>query len=344
MDFAFTEEQQAIADLARRIFADHCDPETIAASEDAWFHEVLWGVLGRAGLIGLALPEASGGGGLGMVELCILLEQVGWHVAPIPLWPSIVLGALPIARFGGISLEGVASGRRIFTGGVDEDSAVTAAREGDGWRLHGARSCVPAAHLASDLVLAAGDGVFVVGLSDTTVRPQAGTNGERMGRVELEGVPATRSADAAEALPWIEARAQIGLCAMLTGLAGRALRMTASYTGERRQFGRPIATFQAVTQRVGDMYIDVETMRLTLWRAAWLLDHGHGAQREVAVARIQAADCAHRVVNAAQHLHGGVGFDRDYPLHRYFLWAKQLEFTLGSAKTQVARLGAMLAR
>jgi alkylation response protein AidB-like acyl-CoA dehydrogenase len=342
MDFALSEDQQAVSDLARRIFKDHCATETVAAAEDGWFHEALWRDLGKAELLGLGLPEAAGGGGLGFTAQCLLLEQVGWNVAPIPLWPSLLLGALPIARFGDAStLRDVASGARILTGAFAPGPVE--ARESDGWRLHGVRGFVPAAHLAESVVVPAGDGVFVARLADVEVAAQTGTNGEPLGQLTFDGTPAVRLGDASEVLPYIEARAQVGLCAILLGIASRALRLTAAYTTERRQFDRPIATFQAVTQRVGDMYVDVESMRLTTWRAAWLLDHDQDAEREVAVARIYAADCGHRVVNAAQHLHAGIGFDRDYPLHRYFLWAKHLEFTLGSAKQHVARLGALIA-
>ncbi len=342
MDFALSEDQQAVGDLARRIFKDHCATETIVAAEDGWFHEALWRDLGKAELLGVGLPEAAGGGGLGFVEQCLLLEQVGWHVAPIPLWPSLLLGALPIARFGdAATLRDVASGKRILTGAFGPGQIQ--ARASNGWRLDGVRGSVAAVHLADSVLLPAGDGVFLAKLADIDVAAQTGTNGEPLGQLTFRGTPATRLGDAREIMPYIEARAQVGLCAILLGIASRALRMTAAYTTERRQFDRPIATFQAVTQRVGDMYVDVESMRLTTWRAAWLLDHDRDAASEVAVARIYAADCGHRVVNAAQHLHAGIGFDRDYPLHRYFLWAKQLEFTLGSAKHHVARLGALIA-
>ena len=321
MDFAFTEDQQALADLARRMFRDHCDPEGLPAVEAGWFHEALWRDLGQAGLLGVALPEAVGGADLGMVELGLLLEQVGWHVAPVPLLASLTLGALPVARFGDLeALAGVASGERIVTGAwVDGPRPVQAEQTATGWRLTGARTCVPAAHLAHSVVLPAGDGVFLARLEDARVEVQTGTNGERLGHLVFDGAPGIRLGDLAEVGPWTLQRAHVGLCCVLLGIIGRALRLTARYTTERQQFDRPLATFQAVTQRVADMYVDVESTRLVVWRAAWLLDAGAEAEAEVAVARVVATDAAHRVVCAAQHLHGGVGFDRDYPLHRYFL-------------------------
>jgi alkylation response protein AidB-like acyl-CoA dehydrogenase len=129
----------------------------------------------------------------------------------------------------------------------------------------------------------------------------------------------------------------------MAGVAETAVRMTAEYTKTREQFERLIATFQAVGQRAADAYIDAEAIRLTAWQAAWRVDAGLPAEAEVAVAKFWAADGGQRVVHAAQHLHGGVGVDRDYPLHRYFLWAKHLELTLGSATAQLLTLGSLLA-
>jgi alkylation response protein AidB-like acyl-CoA dehydrogenase len=120
--------------------------------------------------------------------------------------------------------------------------------------------------------------------------------------------------------------------------------MTAEYTTQRQQFDRPIATFQAVSQRAADAYIDVETVRLATWAAAWRLANDVPAAREAVIAKYWAAEAGHRVVYAAQHLHGGIGFDVDYPLHRYYLWSRQIELTLGGASQQIARLGAELAK
>jgi alkylation response protein AidB-like acyl-CoA dehydrogenase len=138
-------------------------------------------------------------------------------------------------------------------------------------------------------------------------------------------------------------RIHLAQCALALGIARRALILTAKYATERHQFGRPIGTFQAVAQRAGDAYVDVESIRLTLFRAVWLLDHGRDAAHEIAVAKIVAAEAGHRVVCAAQHIHGGIGFDRDYPLYRYFLASKQNEFSFGAASAHTARLGRMIA-
>ena len=138
-------------------------------------------------------------------------------------------------------------------------------------------------------------------------------------------------------------RATAALSAIAMGVCERALRMTAAYTSERRQFDRPIATFQAVGQRAAEAYIDTEAVRLTGWHAIWRLSEELPAVEEVAVAKFWAAEGGQRVVHAAQHLHGGMGVDRDYPLHRYFLWAKVIELTLGGSAPQLRKLGRRLA-
>jgi alkylation response protein AidB-like acyl-CoA dehydrogenase len=145
-------------------------------------------------------------------------------------------------------------------------------------------------------------------------------------------------------LDWLLPRATVALCAMELGVASRALRTTATYTSSRQQFERPIATFQAVAQRAADAYIDVESIRVTTWQAAWRLSEGLAAGEAVAVAKLFAAEAGHRVVYAAQHLHGGMGFDVEYPLYRYYLRSKQIELTLGNASEHLTRLGQMLAR
>ena len=142
---------------------------------------------------------------------------------------------------------------------------------------------------------------------------------------------------------WIVQRGTAGLCALAVGICEEALRMTAEYTKTREQFDRPIATFQAVGQRAADAYIDTEAVRLTAWQAIWRLSEELPAAAEVAVAKFWTAEGGQRVVHAAQHLHGGMGVDRDYPLHRYFLWAKVIELTLGGTTSQLLKLGKILA-
>lgn len=364
MDFAFTPEQEALRELARQILGDRLTHERLRAVEATpdWFDREVWAELAKADLLGIALPEADGGGGLGLVELCLLLEAVGWAVAPIPAWATLVLGALPIAEFGSPEqrtrwLRAVTAGDAVLTAGLVEPNSddptrpTTVARlDGAEWRLDGVKTCVPAAHLAARMVVpATAAGRLVLCLVDphaagVTLARQEATNGEPQFEVTLAGAPGEVLARGHHLAAWLLERALVGLCAIEAGVVERALRMTAQYVSTREQFGKPLATFQAVSQRAADAFIDVEAIRWTMWQAAWRLAEGLPAADEVTIAKFWAAEGGHRVVYAAQHLHGGIGIDLDYPLHRYYIWSKTIELTLGSATPHLARLGAAIAR
>ncbi len=223
-----------------------------------------------------------------------------------------------------------------------------------GWRLSGVKTTVFAASQAGlMLVPAAAPPEVTVFLVDpagggVAVEPQRVTGGT-VGRVVLDGawLPADRvlgsPAEGREITGWLLSHATVGLCAWQLGVVERALEMTAEYARNRVQFGKPIGGFQAVSQRLADGYIDVEAVRLTMWQAAWQLASGQPSETAIATAKFWAADAGHRVAHTAVHVHGGVGIDLDYPLHRYFLAAKLAEFALGGATTQLRRIGADLA-
>jgi 3-oxocholest-4-en-26-oyl-CoA dehydrogenase beta subunit len=207
---------------------------------------------------------------------------------------------------------------------------------------------VPAA-LRADLFLvpcAAPDGVrvFLVEPSDDGlgVEPQELTSFAPAGRLALDGVVVgdERVLGGAEVADWLVARATVGLCALQAGVVERALELTAEYARTRVQFGRPIGSFQAVAQRLADGFIDVEAVKLTMWQAAWRLASGRPADTEVATAKFWAADAGHRVAHTAVHVHGGLGIDVSYPVHRYFVAATHHEFMLGGATAQLRRIGA----
>lgn len=370
MDFAFTEEQEALRQLARTIFTDHCSHEQLRAVEQSpeWFHRALWDDLAKANLLGVAIPEDVGGSGLGFLELALLLEEQGRAVAPVPLWQTLVLGALPINLFGSEAqrqrwLPGVARGETVLTAALTETGwddpttiTTTARRDGSTWRLDGAKTCVPAAHLAARILVPARTGdaaaaVFLVDPQSAGVELQrdVATNGEPQAELLLSG--ATVGADDVLGDPqgggaivdWLAQRAIASLCATNAGIADAALRMTAGYLTNRKQFGKPLATFQAVAQRAADAFIQVEGMRWTAWQAVWKLADGRAAHDEVAIAKYWAGQGGHFTTYAAQHLHGGMGLDLDYPVHRYFLWSKAIELCLGSATHHLAKLGAAMA-
>jgi 3-oxocholest-4-en-26-oyl-CoA dehydrogenase beta subunit len=366
MDFSLSEEQVAGRDLAEQIFQHAATVErvkAVEASADRMDRE-LWRSLADAQLLGLCLPEDVGGSGLGTIELCLLLEQQGRVVAPVPLWPTLSLGALPIARWGSATqreawLPGVARGETVLTSALAEAGvndpmrpAVRARRDGDAWRLDGFKPSVPAGVVADQVLVPAdtGDGVavFLVDPAGADVRLERAvtTNRELVAHLTLDGAPAEPLGDPASGpamLAWMVERAQLGLCAIQLGVCEAALELAATYTSSRLQFGKPLSSFQGAQIKAADGLINTEALRVTTMQAAWLLDAGRPAASEVLVAKWWASEGGQAVVHVTQHLHGGMGADIDYPVHRYFLWGKQIEDTLGGASATLARLGSTLA-
>ena len=365
MDFTFTEEQETIAKVARQLFEHRATPEHLTELEAGAvrYDAALWGKLATADLLGIALPDNVGGSGHGFLELALFLVEVGWSVAPVPVYGTLMLGADTIARYGDDGqqqryLPDVVNGDRLLTAGLTEPGrsdptapATTARRGGDGWRLDGTKELVPAAQVAHTMLIPAtlGDGDVGVFLLDTNadgveIRPAETTNGEPHADISLDGAVVSGEdrlpGNGAEMIESLYARALVGLCAIQLGVTERALRIAAAYTTEREQFGRPIGSFQAVQQRMADAFIDVEAIRWTMWQAAWLLGQDRPPGREASIAKFWAAEAGARVAATAQQVHGGIGIDTTYPLFRYFLWAKHNELTLGSASAHLARLGA----
>jgi alkylation response protein AidB-like acyl-CoA dehydrogenase len=368
MDFDLTPEQQDAAALARTILTDRCTPQRQRDVEATGtrFDRELWAALGDAGLLGLALPEDDGGAGLGLLELYAVTVETGRVVAPLPLaWHGPTADAL--ARFGSEDqrrqwLPGSASGDLVLTTALSEDHASapdrpsTTAEEVDGgWHLTGAKTVVPSGTVADLFVVPAdtarGVTLFLVRPDDAgvTVEAQTVNDGDAVARLVLEQalVPADRVlgevGEGSVVLAYLAPRLVVGVCAQQLGVLEGALALTAAYAGSREQFGRPIGTFQAVSQRLADGYIDVQGARLTLWQAAWRLAEGLPAEVEVAVAKLWAADAGHKIAHTTVHVHGGVGIDLDGEAHRYFTAAKRLELSLGGATEQARAVGRALA-
>ncbi|GAB2452761.1 acyl-CoA dehydrogenase family protein [Nocardioides hungaricus] len=366
MDFRFTQEQDEAAELAASILADRATSERQKRVEDGGdrFDRDLWAALGEAGLLGLALPEEYDGAGLGLVELCRVIVEVGRTVAPVPLAAHGPASRL-VAEVGTAEqrqrwLAGAATGATVVTAAIAEERSwaptrptTTATLDGDGYRLTGSKAVVPAGPYADVLLVPAetpsGVGVFVVepGDAGVTVVAQTFSDGDAVARLDLDGavLPADRLLGAADGS--VDHRLRqlmvLGGAAEQLGITEGALRLTASYAKTREQFGRPIGTFQAVSQRLADGYIDVLGQRLTLWQAAWRLDQGRPADTEVAIAKLWAADAGHRLAHTTVHVHGGVGIDLDGEAHRYFTGAKRFEFLHGGATEQALTVGRALA-
>lgn len=370
MNFDLSEEQQVIKDLAAQIFSGQATVERVKAVEKSdGFDRDLWGQLAASGIQALCVPEEFGGSGFGAVELALALMGQGRHVAPVPLWLSGV-AALALADFGSTDqqsahLPGIASGDTVIAIALAERGAndvmrptVVGTTVGDRARISGHKPAVPYAQHASlaliPISLDGGPQMALVDLRSTTgvaVTPVTTTNREPQAHLDLDiDIPVSSilghgaGIDGREALRSLFEHSLAALAAIQVGVAEGSLALTATHLSGRTQFGKPLSAFQATTQRAADGYITTEAMRVTALNAAWRLSEGFDARRDVAVAAYWASEGAQQVVTAAQHLHGGIGADVDYPVHRYFLWGIQLASVLGSASAHLSRLGALIAR
>lgn len=310
-----TPEQEALVGLAAEIFEGRTSNEQLAATErsDSRWDAQLWRELADAGLLGLAVPEASGGAGLGLTELALLLEQQGRFLAPVPLWETLV-GALLLAEAGHTRLlPDVVSGATRLSVGVD---------------LGGGDGLVSGPFDA--LVLVEGDDVWLVeGCEAIGVE----TTNHAFG-FDVSGGDRERLALSADRVREV---VRVALCAVQLGVAEAGVREAAAYLSQREQFGRPLGTFQATQQQLGDAYCDVQAMRATLGQALHTV-----TSTDIDVACWWATDAGERIQHTVQHLHGGIGADITYPVHRRLLWTMRTNALLGGPSRQLVRLGAAL--
>jgi alkylation response protein AidB-like acyl-CoA dehydrogenase len=271
-----------------------------------------------------------------------------------------VLGAGAVAKFGSESLQQewatpAINGEKILAVALDGEMGegpVQATAAGSGFKLTGSRTQVGYGPLADAFLVPAetdsGTKVFLIAKDDAGVTVSAlDTTGHgSVGHLELQGVEAARVVGGDQGgavVAWLTTHGDLGRSAYQLGVVERALELTSEYAREREQFDRPIGSFQAVSSRLADGYIDVKGLRLTLTQAAWRLSEDLPADVEVNTAAFWAAEAGHRVAHTTVHVHGGVGIDLDHPVHRYFLAAKQTEFAVGSATGQLLRIGRELA-
>lgn len=365
MDFSLSEEITSVQQLAQQILGDFTDVEKLKKIEAQGerFDADLWSALAEAGLLGLDIEEAQGGTDLGFFSLIKLCEEVGRTVAPVPVISVLVSAAGTLRRFGTDAqkeqwLSGIAKGEVQVAAALEEygdpgpraPQAIAQAMDG-GYAITGTKICVQNASSAARILLSAQVGEeLLVALVDpkaagVSLNPQVVTSGETRSELVMENVQIP-SEDvvavgraAGEAMAWAEQATRTAMSAMALGLCDKMMRITGQYTSEREQFGRAIATFQAVSHRVADCFKDVECLRLVTHQAASLIDQGRPAEEAVTMAKIWCGDVTHRVSQASQHCHGGTGVDRDYPLFRYCLWARELELSMGGSARLTGELG-----
>ncbi|MFG1704531.1 acyl-CoA dehydrogenase family protein [Nonomuraea sp. M3C6] len=332
MDFNLDETQQDLKKLAAEVLAREGD-----AGDRMW----------QAGLLSVCVPEEAGGAGLGPVEMAVVLREVGARAAPVTALPTLV-STLVLARYGTLDQQ------RRFTGGPDEgggratvalrepgralaDPPLTSARaEGDGWVLTGRKVSVP--YPGAPVLVTADEGLFVVESPPAT--PEFTSTGEPAATIVLDGTPAERVAGS-EAVTGAGQLFMAAVAAQASGVLAGALELTTAYIKGRKQFGRALAEFQAVTMQIADVYIAGRALDVAMWSAVWRLGEGLEADRDLALAAYHVSEAV-KALYTCQHLHGGLGLDVTYPLHRYFAQAKHLSQLLGGADAQLDLIGALV--
>ena len=361
MDFSIPEDTNDLSGLVRDITESVCTPERQKELDklDERFDDTLWAKLIEADVLSAAAPESVGGGGLGVLEQAAVLTALGRQMAAVPYLESVVLSAGALAQFGSVALQQdwatpAVAGQKVLTVALEGEMGqgpVQAQPDGPGYRLTGTRALVGYGPVADAFLVPAetdsGERVFLVAKDDAgvTVTSLSTTGFGSVAHLELQGaeVGADRVVGGSDVVAWVRTHSSLGHSAFQLGVLERALELTATYAREREQFERPIGSFQAVSSRLADGYIDVKALRLTVTQAAWRLSEDLPADLEVATAAFWSADAGHRVAHTAVHVHGGVGIDTDHPVHRYFLAAKQTEFAVGGATGQLLRIGRELA-
>ena len=318
MDFALDETQRTAAAVARATLTRE-PPESA------------WKALAQAGLLSLAVPDRLGGEGLGLLEIAAVLIEVGRAAAPLPALHTLALGVLPIVRFGterqqNELLPEVASGDRVLTAALRGGPAIV-----DSERLSGSWVGVGYAASAYRVLVPTGDRVFLVdprspGVSLIRTPTSSGTPEFSM---RLDGVPGEILGGAPAELHRL---AVAGACAVGDGLLAGALELTAAHVRTREQFGKPLATFQAVAQQIADVYIAARTLDVATWSGIWRQDG------DLAVAAYWLAEEAPKAMQTCHHLHGGLGVDLSYPMHRYYSMTKDLVRFLGGAEHRLGEL------
>lgn len=376
MDIGFTEEQELLRETARKFLDGECDSRFVRArmAEPAAVTDAFWHKLGEQGWLGIVYPEEDGGSGLGLVDLVVLMEEMGRRVMPGPFLSTVLLGGAVIAEAGSPAqrrewLPRIAEGDKKAALAWTEpqlrwDAAgiTLAAREtAGGFNLSGSKLFVGDAHLADILVVAARtrdgstmeDGVSLfLAPRDTpgltiNVLPTIDET-RKLCQVRLDNITLPAAALLGERhqgwapLSRVAARATVALCAEMCGGAQQVLDMTVDYAKLRVAFGKPIGSYQGVKHQAADMLVALENAKSLTYYAAWAMDEGEpDAPLAVAMAKAAASDMARKVAGAGIQLHGGIGMTWEHDLQLYFKRAKACEVMFGDAtwhRERVARL------
>jgi alkylation response protein AidB-like acyl-CoA dehydrogenase len=356
MDFELSEDQRAIAQMADSLFVDHCHDDYMRQWDTSGepMMAPLWKLCIETGLQALAIPEEHGGSGLGMTELMLVLQAQGKALAQVPLWRH-QLAAATLAHFDAVGNAGwiamAATGEALLSLSLDGLSSalgieLQANACADGWSITGrvaALSLGDQAHAALVAVQAEGQPrLLLLDLSAPEIQRVSAvlTHGEAVADLHIQGLTVNAGALLpAEAVDWLELRSVAALAALQLGVSEEQIRRTVAYLSERQQFERVIGSFQAVQMTMADNHIAVEALRTALWQLAYRIDAGLQAPSEALATAWLACEAGHRIGHTAQHVHGGIGVDLTYPIHRFLYWSRGLTVALGGSAASLERLG-----
>jgi len=362
MDLSFTEEQEILRKSAANFLVTKLPKKMIAEIEksDAGYSAEIWKEMAELGWMGLPFPEEYGGAAMTFVDMAVLLEEMGKACLPAPYLSTVILGGFSILDFGtdeqkdGL-LKDIASGKLILTLGLSEpDSSYSIAStrmkavpDGDAWTIDGTKLFVPFANTADYILCVArtneigdtrdGLTIFLVDAKEPAVNIETlDTIADRLCEVTFNKVKVNKGNVLGkvnhgwEILKKVINRAEVALCCQMAGMAQQVLDMTVDYAKERKQFDRPIGSFQIIQHYCADMFVDVEGIKLSSYHAAWKLSEGLDCDEEVATAKTWAIQAADRIVNLAHQVFGAIGVTMDYDLHYYTRRLKASELSFGN--------------
>lgn len=360
MDFSLSDDQRAIAEMADSVFRDYCTDERMREFDldEQPFMLPLWQTCIDTGLHALAIPEAFGGSGMGITDLYCVLRAQGVGLGQVPLWQH-QLAAACLAEYAADSqrelIEQAAAGEALLSLSLQGLAASRGVRlqvvqQGGGLLLQGQAGAVDIAAQADRLLLVAdsADGPCLVLLDPRSegveLLPGIANHGLAVADVRCANV----LLDAAQVLPaaavrWLEQRAIAAVAAVQLGVSEEQLRRTVEYVNQREQFGRAIGTFQAVQMSMADCHIAIEGLRTSLYQLCYRLDAGLPSDSEAFATRYLATEAAHLIGHKTQHVHGGIGVDLTYPIHRFLYWSRYLSLVMGGSAATLERLGDWLA-
>jgi alkylation response protein AidB-like acyl-CoA dehydrogenase len=361
MDLSFTEEQEILRKFAKDFLDGKFPKKTIREIEasDTGYSAEAWKEMVELGWLGLPFPEKYGGADMTFLDLAVLLEEMGKAAMPGPYFATMMLGAFPIAEFGTEAqkekyLPAISGGKVISTMAFaeavgtysPESITMKAVSEGENWVITGMKLFVPFAHVSNYILCAVrtkeggkpedGITVFIVdakapGVTCTVLDSIAG----KLCEVVFDKVKVSKDDIVGElnggwkVVKATVDKAEVANCCEMVGLAQQVIDMTVDYAKERKQFGKPIGSFQIIQHYCADMLINVEGMRLSTYKAAWKLSDGLDFLEDVAVAKAWAIQAADQLMSLAHQVHGAIGVTIEYDLHYYTRRLKAAELTFG---------------